>query len=320
MQPLLMSMVKAIGNWYNMSPKLTGVDWPTGRHREDGIVFDGDHGKATYFSVLRNEDGIMEAHPHKAVDFLCPIGTPCYAMEEAEVYLVHDDPEHSMGKYIVLKHDSGVFTLYAHLSFIMVQRGQRVRMGQQVAETGDTGECGDPHLHLSMGYAVWNWSIDPATHPLTRHHIVPMPYKPAAGKSSSMCAAWPTSHTSRINGAYCHDTLCKQIDQYEIVVDGVCDDIMDVQLIHTAKFYRGGWDFPVDYIDEDDGTFTVVPYDVIDGMDTRFSNQKPEANIEFRDGKTYITFTMLQGAIPGMYVFQPKLGVSAYEPVRIRVA
>ncbi len=54
------------------------------------------------------------------------------------------------GKMVLIDHGGGYVTLYGHLSRIRVHTGQRVRSGQEIATSGDTGHSTGPHLHFTV--------------------------------------------------------------------------------------------------------------------------------------------------------------------------
>jgi len=54
------------------------------------------------------------------------------------------------GKWVLVKHNNGLTTLYAHLSSVAVSKGERVSTGQTVGYSGDTGYATGPHLHLGL--------------------------------------------------------------------------------------------------------------------------------------------------------------------------
>ncbi len=98
-------------------------------------------------------------HPgHEGIDFLVPIGTPVMACADGEVAIV--DPggqtpyEIAYGVHIWLRHpqaDGTVYrTLYAHLSRMNVRVGQRVKAGDVIGYSGNTGRSTGAHLHLSL--------------------------------------------------------------------------------------------------------------------------------------------------------------------------
>lgn len=57
---------------------------------------------------------------------------------------------YSYGKWVLVKHDNGLSTLYAHLDLIKVTTGQRVSTGELVGYSGNTGYSTGPHLHFSV--------------------------------------------------------------------------------------------------------------------------------------------------------------------------
>jgi murein DD-endopeptidase MepM/ murein hydrolase activator NlpD len=96
-----------------------------------------------------------------AVDFALPDGTPVYAAREGTVInLRHDafigalDPMLlDRANVIEILHDDGTIAVYAHLHWdsIRVHVGQRVGVGEYIADSGNTGFSSGPHLH----FAVW---------------------------------------------------------------------------------------------------------------------------------------------------------------------
>jgi len=54
------------------------------------------------------------------------------------------------GNYIILKHDSGYQSLYAHLSKITVKEGSYISKGSVIGLSGNTGQSTGPHLHFSL--------------------------------------------------------------------------------------------------------------------------------------------------------------------------
>lgn len=61
---------------------------------------------------------------------------------------------YSYGNYVVINHNNGYMTLYAHMSRIAVKKGQTVARGQVIGYVGCTGACTGPHVH----YEVWKGS------------------------------------------------------------------------------------------------------------------------------------------------------------------
>lgn len=85
---------------------------------------------------------------HNGVDLAAPYGDPIGAFADGVVDYIGESPAY--GQYIQLKHAGGVTSFYAHCSKLCVQPGQSVKVGETVAEVGDTGEATGPHLHLEL--------------------------------------------------------------------------------------------------------------------------------------------------------------------------
>ncbi|MDK1471987.1 transglycosylase family protein [Streptomyces sp. 549] len=85
---------------------------------------------------------------HTGVDFPVATGTAVKAVTNARV--VSAGWADAYGYQVVLRHDDGRFSQYAHLSAISVRAGQRVTTGQPVGRAGSTGNSTGPHLHFEV--------------------------------------------------------------------------------------------------------------------------------------------------------------------------
>jgi LysM repeat protein len=90
-------------------------------------------------------------HGYTAVDFGAPTGTPVYASAAGRVI----DSRYGgwNGGYalmIIISHDNGTQTLYAHLSENMTKIGQNVKKGEIIGRVGSTGNSTGPHLHFEI--------------------------------------------------------------------------------------------------------------------------------------------------------------------------
>ena len=95
--------------------------------------------------------------PHHGVEFPNPIGTPVYAAADGTVIFAGPDQKATYapwgnfyGNLVVIAHDGELFTLYAHLSQIDVERGQSVSAGEKIGEVGRTGGAIGSHLHFEV--------------------------------------------------------------------------------------------------------------------------------------------------------------------------
>jgi LysM repeat protein len=85
---------------------------------------------------------------HNGVDIRAKIGTWVGAAAAGRV--TEAGFANGYGYYIRIQHDNGYSTLYGHLSKIHVKQGQRVKAGQLIAKSGNTGRTTGPHLHFSI--------------------------------------------------------------------------------------------------------------------------------------------------------------------------
>lgn len=84
---------------------------------------------------------------HYGVDLAAETGTDVLAFADGEVYATGESS--TLGNYIMLQHQGGYITLYAHCSLITAAGGS-VKMGDKIAEVGATGLVTGPHLHFEL--------------------------------------------------------------------------------------------------------------------------------------------------------------------------
>ncbi|MET9542686.1 transglycosylase family protein [Streptomyces sp. NPDC006553] len=85
---------------------------------------------------------------HTGVDFPVPTGTSVKAVAGGRI--VSAGWGGAYGYQIVLRHDDGRYSQYAHLSALAVREGQRVTAGQRIGRSGSTGNSSGPHLHFEV--------------------------------------------------------------------------------------------------------------------------------------------------------------------------
>lgn len=89
----------------------------------------------------------LPAHP--AIDIGASLGTTVRAAD-AGVVTQAGWSSYGYGRYVVIRHNDGFTTLYAHLSRIDVSAGDAVARGQQIGLVGSTGRSTGPHLHFEV--------------------------------------------------------------------------------------------------------------------------------------------------------------------------
>ncbi|MBR7985211.1 M23 family metallopeptidase [Burkholderia cenocepacia] len=90
-------------------------------------------------------------HVHSGVDLAAPAGRAVHASERGVVTFIGTEPR-GYGKYVVIRHDGGYASYYAHLSAFepTLRTGARVMRGQRVGAVGSTGTATGPHLHFEV--------------------------------------------------------------------------------------------------------------------------------------------------------------------------
>lgn len=96
-------------------------------------------------------------NPHRGLDFRAPAGTAIEAVADGRVILA--ESHYYAGNSIYLDHGNGVISLYFHLSRFDVSKGEVVKRGQVIGQSGTTGRATGPHLHLSI--SVQGQLVDP---------------------------------------------------------------------------------------------------------------------------------------------------------------
>ena len=88
---------------------------------------------------------------HTGFDFALKPGNPVYATGDGVVASVTFDL-FNYGNSIVIDHGFGYKTRYAHLKTVLVTEGMKIKRGECIAESGNTGKSTGPHLHYEVMY------------------------------------------------------------------------------------------------------------------------------------------------------------------------
>lgn len=103
---------------------------------------------------LRPIDGGVRSqglHGYNGIDLAAGYGTSILAAATGDVIVSENSGWNGgYGQYVVIKHDNGTQTLYAHASEVIVDSGQRVVKGQVIGYVGSTGKSTGAHLHFEV--------------------------------------------------------------------------------------------------------------------------------------------------------------------------
>ena len=114
-------------------------DMPTG---PEAFVWPVDGG------VVTSEFGPRGATHHDGIDIGCPVGTPVHAARGGRV--LYSDRLRGYGNLVILEHDGGYATVYAHNRENRAAAGMAVRQGDVIAGCGQTGNTRGANLHFEV--------------------------------------------------------------------------------------------------------------------------------------------------------------------------
>ncbi len=87
--------------------------------------------------------------PHEGLDFSLPKGTPVYSTGDGVIKHTRRSPG-GYGNHVDIDHGFGYSTRYAHLSEFKVKKGQKVKRGELIGYSGNSGKSTAPHLHYEV--------------------------------------------------------------------------------------------------------------------------------------------------------------------------
>jgi murein DD-endopeptidase MepM/ murein hydrolase activator NlpD len=85
---------------------------------------------------------------HGAIDFAAPAGTEVFAAKSGRVFRA--ERSKGYGNLVIIEHEDGYSTYYAHLSKINVKKGDLIEAGDVLGLVGRTGHATGPHLHFEL--------------------------------------------------------------------------------------------------------------------------------------------------------------------------
>lgn len=103
---------------------------------------------SSHFNPSRLHPVTGRISPHNGTDFAVDIGTPIIATADGVVSLVRDHPY--AGHYLVIDHGTQYQTRYLHNSKILVKKGDKIKKGDRIALSGNSGRVSGAHLHYEI--------------------------------------------------------------------------------------------------------------------------------------------------------------------------
>jgi len=108
----------------------------------------GTFSKPTSRGTLSSRFGTRWGRRHEGIDIAVPVGTAVKAADGGVVVFAGYKGDY--GYLVIIDHGANMQSYYAHLSKILVSKGDKVYKGQHIANSGNTGRSTGPHLHFEI--------------------------------------------------------------------------------------------------------------------------------------------------------------------------
>lgn len=108
------------------------------------------------FSPNRKNPVTGRVQPHNGTDFAVPVGTPILAVADGVIVKATSHPD--AGRYVIIRHGGVYSTTYMHMSKLLVKPGDKIKQGQKIGLSGNTGRSTGPHLHFE--FRISNRPVD----------------------------------------------------------------------------------------------------------------------------------------------------------------
>ena len=178
--------------WAGASFRVLAVEFQSGGKSRQAFWYEDAKGKGTWFDrdgrgrktvfltlpleqaratsafAVRMHPLLQRLREHRGIDYAAPHGTPVRVVGDGVVTFA--SWQGGYGNVIYVDHGNNRVTLYAHLSKISVQPGQRLERGQLIGAVGATGWATGPHLHFE--FRVSGVHVDPRSLARTSEDVV----------------------------------------------------------------------------------------------------------------------------------------------------
>ncbi len=121
-----------------------------GSATRDTLDLTGYHHPANFKKT--SDYGWRRRRMHRGVDLGYPVGTPVASAWDGIVRISKGSNTGGYGNLVVVRHNNGLETYYAHLSRRLVNPGQMVKAGDTIGLGGNTGRSYGSHLHFEVRY------------------------------------------------------------------------------------------------------------------------------------------------------------------------
>lgn len=102
---------------------------------------------------LRSDPFLGNLASHTGLDFRADTGTSVKAVADGKVIFAgwyKDKYKSALGRVVEIDHGNGLVTKYGHNSELKVKAGEKIKAGQEIALSGNTGRSSGPHVHFEV--------------------------------------------------------------------------------------------------------------------------------------------------------------------------
>ncbi len=138
------------------------LDLQTKSYAEIGVTYEQNKIRFSHLPAIKPMEGFynkydfgMRFHPilqfnrpHEGIDIINEVGTPIYAPGDGVIDFIGHQVGY--GLTIEIDHSYSIKTVYGHLSKSLVKEGQKVKRGDLIARSGNSGLSNGPHLHYEV--------------------------------------------------------------------------------------------------------------------------------------------------------------------------
>ena len=138
----LTALLYTDGQYYSEEGRLLGSSF-------DRFPLGEGYRVSSHFNLARKHPITGKVRPHNGTDWAVPVGTPVMATAEGVVVkAVKNHP--TAGNYIEIRNGRRYVTRFLHLDSLDVKEGDKVKRGDVIARSGNTGLSTGPHLHFEL--------------------------------------------------------------------------------------------------------------------------------------------------------------------------
>jgi murein DD-endopeptidase MepM/ murein hydrolase activator NlpD len=142
--------------WLGAALATIGLAWLTSRSRSG--ILPPVQGRVSSGYGMRTHPQTGKFTFHNGIDYAVPINTLVQCPADGVVTSQYSNE--TGGKQMIIKHDNGYTTGYAHLNSFIALPNARVKQGQGIARSGNTGKSTGPHLHFTVRDRIGEY-VDP---------------------------------------------------------------------------------------------------------------------------------------------------------------